>query len=54
VADSGGFAEAGVLINFYTTSDTVRFEINETAVDRSGLKISSKLFKLAKVVEARP
>jgi len=54
VADSGGFAEAGVLINFYTTSDTVRFEINETAVDRSGLKVSSKLFKLAKVVEARP
>jgi YfiR/HmsC-like len=54
VADSGGFAEAGVLINFYSTADTVRFEINESAVDRSGLKVSSKLFKLAKVVEARP
>ena len=54
VSDSGGFAEAGVLINFYTTADTVRFEINESAVERSGLKVSSKLFKLAKVVEGKP
>jgi hypothetical protein len=54
VADSNGFAAAGVLINFYSTSDTVRFEINENAVDRSGLHVSSKLFKLAKVIEAKP
>jgi hypothetical protein len=54
VADSNGFAAAGVLINFYTTADTVRFEINEAAVEKSGLKVSSKLFKLAKVIEARP
>ena len=45
---------AGVLINFYTTADTVRFEINEAAVEKSGLKVSSKLFKLAKVIEAKP
>jgi hypothetical protein len=54
VADSNGFAAAGVLINFYTTGDTVRFEINEAAVDKSGLHVSSKLFKLAKVIEAKP
>jgi len=54
VADSNGFAAAGVLINFYTTADTVRFEINEGAVEKSGLKVSSKLFKLAKVIEAKP
>jgi hypothetical protein len=54
VADSNGFAAAGVLINFYTTGDTVRFEINEAAVEKSGLRVSSKLFKLAKVIEARP
>ena len=54
VADSNGFAAAGVLINFYSTGDTIRFEINESAVDRSGLKVSSKLFKLAKVIEAKP
>ena len=54
VADSNGFAADGVLINFYTSGDTVRFEINESAVDRSGLKVSSKLFKLAKVIEGKP
>jgi hypothetical protein len=54
VADSNGFAAAGVLINFYTAGDTVRFEINEAAVEKSGLRVSSKLFKLAKVIEARP
>ena len=54
VADSNGFAAAGVLINFYSTADTVRFEINEGAVDKSGLKVSSKLFKLAKVIEGKP
>ena len=54
VADSNGFAADGVLINFYTSGDTVRFEINESAVDKSGLKVSSKLFKLAKVIEGRP
>lgn len=54
VGDSNGFAAAGVLINFYTTGDTVRFEINEAAVEKSGLKVSSKLFKLAKVIEGTP
>ena len=54
VGDSNGFAAAGVLINFYSTADTVRFEINEGAVEKSGLKVSSKLFKLAKVIEAKP
>jgi len=51
VADSDGFATAGVMINFYTSGDTIRFEINETAVERSGLKMSSKLLKLARLVE---
>ena len=54
VADSNGFAAEGVLINFYTSGDTVHFEINEAAVEKSGLKVSSKLFKLAKVIEAKP
>lgn len=52
VADSDGFANAGVMINFYKTGDTVRFEVNESAVERSGLKVSSKLLKLARLVGA--
>jgi YfiR/HmsC-like len=51
VGDSSGYAAAGVLINFYTAGDTVHFEINESAVERSGLRVSSKLFKLARIVE---
>jgi hypothetical protein len=50
IGDTAGYAEKGVLINFYNAGDQVRFEINESAADRSGLKISSKLFKLARVV----
>jgi hypothetical protein len=51
VGDTSGYAASGVLINFYTSGETVRFEINESAVERSGLKVSSKLFKLARLVE---
>jgi hypothetical protein len=51
VADSNGFASSGVLVNFYTSGDTVRFEMNETAIERSGLRVSAKLLKLARLVE---
>jgi hypothetical protein len=51
VSDSSGFAAAGVLINFYTAADTVRFEINEAAVEKSGLKVSARLLKLARLVD---
>ncbi len=51
VSDSAGFATAGVLINFYNSTDTVRFEINEAAVEKSGLKVSARLLKLARLVE---
>ncbi len=50
VGDSEGFATAGVLINFYNAGDTVRFEVNDAAVERSGLHVSSKLLKLARLV----
>jgi hypothetical protein len=51
VGDSNGFATSGVLVNFYTSGDTVRFEMNETAIERSGLRVSGKLLKLARLVE---
>ena len=51
VADSNGFASSGVLVNFYTSGDTVRFEMNESAIERSGLRVSAKLLKLARLVE---
>ncbi|MBW3671299.1 MAG: YfiR family protein [Acidobacteria bacterium] len=50
IGDTPGFAEAGVLINFYLDGDRIRFEINETAFARSGLHVDTKLLKLARVI----
>jgi hypothetical protein len=53
VGDTEGFATSGVAINFYNVGETVRFEINEAALSRHGLRASSKLLKLARLVEER-
>lgn len=51
IGDSEGFAKRGVIINFFIEKCSVRFEINPAAVSRSKLKISSRLFRLAKIIE---
>jgi hypothetical protein len=40
------FAASGVIINFVMENESVRFEINDHAAHRAGLKISSKLLTL--------
>jgi hypothetical protein len=50
VGESEGFAVKGGMINFTVEGGNVRFEINRLAADRAGLKISSKLLNLAKIV----
>lgn len=51
VADQPGFAEAGVLINLIIDDDgAVRFEINREVANESGLRISAKLMRLARIV----
>ncbi|MBU1775570.1 MAG: YfiR family protein [Gammaproteobacteria bacterium] len=50
IGDTSGYAERGVIVNFYLERDKVRFEINNDAAERAGLKISSKLLKLARIV----
>jgi YfiR/HmsC-like len=45
------FAASGFIINFVTEDDRIRFEINNTAADRAGLTISSKLLSLARPPE---
>lgn len=54
VSDTDGYAERGVIINFYEEQNKIRFEINKDAAERSGLKISSKLFSLARIVQEIP
>lgn len=50
VGNTGGYGEQGVIVNFYLEQDKVRFEINNDAAGRAGLKISSQLLKLARIV----
>lgn len=51
VADREGFAERGGIANFIRADKKVRFEINPDAAKKAGLKVSSRLLRLAKVVK---
>jgi len=53
VGESTGFAASGGVINFYQAKNKIRFEINNGAAKRNGLKISSSLLKLARAVEEK-
>jgi hypothetical protein len=50
VGETQGFAARGGIINLTVEGNRLRFEINQLAAERAGLKISSKLFSLAKIV----
>ena len=51
VGESEGFAALGGIINLTVEGSTVHFEVNRLAAERAGLKISSKLLSLAKIVK---
>jgi hypothetical protein len=51
VGDIEGFAQKGVILNFYIENNRVRFEINLNSLRRSGLRISSKVMHLARIIE---
>jgi hypothetical protein len=50
VSDNKGFSLAGGIIEFYVEAGRMRFAINLDAADRSGLRLSSRLLGLAKVI----
>jgi hypothetical protein len=50
VGDTKGFAELGGMINFVLEKNRVQFEVNHKAAEQAGLKISSKLLNVAKLV----
>lgn len=47
IADTEGFIKYGGMINFFRDGNKFRFEINDAAARKAGLKISSKLLSLA-------
>lgn len=51
VGDSPDFARMGAGINFFIAENKVRFQINKTAAERAGLRISSELLNLGTIVE---
>ncbi len=50
VSEVEGFARQGGVIAFYQDGKKVRFEINIGAAQRIGLKMSSELLRLGKIV----
>jgi hypothetical protein len=51
VSEVEEFAARGGVINFVLVDNRVRFEINPGAAKRSGLKISSELLRLGRIVD---
>ena len=51
VGDMEGFVRMGGMISFKPKDGKVKFDINEKAAKRAGLKISSQLLRLGDVVE---
>jgi hypothetical protein len=51
VSEMAGFVEAGGTINFIIEGNKVRFEINAVNAERAGLRLSSRLLNVAKVVK---
>lgn len=52
VADVPDFASQGGMIGFFKESGKVRFEINPAAIERAGLKASSKLLQVGRRITA--
>jgi hypothetical protein len=51
VGDSDGFAAGGGVIGFYVEGEKLRFEINQDVAQRAGLRLSSQMLKLARLVK---
>jgi hypothetical protein len=53
VGETEDFVELGGAAQFFVEGNKVRFAFNTDVVDRSNLKVSSKLLSLAKIVSTR-
>lgn len=51
VGDTEGFARKGITVNFVKVGTKLKFELNAESLNKSGLKMSSHLMKLAIIVE---
>lgn len=51
VSQSPGMAVQGVMINLYNEDNTIRYEINNKAFRKAGLKVSHLLLQKARIVD---
>lgn len=51
ISDTKGFCELGTHINMYVDENYIRYEINQEALEESGLKVTSLLLASAKIVK---
>ena len=54
VSDTDGYGVAGVMVNLYLDQRRVRFEVNQQAVGRAGLKLSAQMLGVARLIGGRP
>jgi hypothetical protein len=54
VSDMDQFIQRGGMLGFTIDKSRVRFNVNLTAAEKAGFKISSQLLKLAKTVNGKP
>jgi uncharacterized protein DUF4154 len=55
VGEAKDFANAGGVVGFRVTAEgRVAFDVNVQQAERSGLKVSSQLLRVARVVETKP
>jgi hypothetical protein len=50
VGDEADFAKRGGMIGFVKEGGKVRFEVNRSAAERAGLKLSAKLLQIGKII----
>ncbi len=51
ISDTNGYGKKGVHINFYKQDEKINFEINISAAKKDTFNISSRLLKLARIIE---
>jgi hypothetical protein len=54
VSDKQGFAREDGIIEFFIESERMRFAVNTAAVDRAGVRLSSRLLGLARIDGDKP
>ena len=52
VGEADNFTRDGGIISFYAQGTKIRFEINKQVAENAGLRISSRLLRLARIVSS--